>query len=162
MFSFLKKLKKVKKVPSERLKNDGSAMQIDHLFWAEKVQNVTEDGLKFAYKHMDCFFGNSETYVRNENSNVVTYMMRKLTGTHEGEMFMPDIEDMDFVIEVPSTEGGVDKYVIDIMNDFDVGTGRKETYTMEEIVTYSEKVNSARKAKAKAGAKKIAELKQKQ
>ena len=162
MFSFLKKFKIVKKVPSEKLKKDDSLIDKDFLFLAEKVQNVAEDGLGFSYKHMDCFFGNEDTYVTPENSHSDFFMMKKLTGAKQGEMFLPDIVGMDFVLEVPNGNGENDKYVIDLYAELELGDSKKSAYTLEEISAYVESVNNARKNQAREIAAKLAEPKQKQ
>lgn len=162
MFSFLKNFKKVKKVSSAKLGKDAALIDKDFLFLAEKVQNAKEDGLDFSYKHLDCFFGNEDTYVKNGNSNVETFMMKKLTGEKQGELFMPDIEGMDFVLEVPNESGAVDKYVVDIYGLIEIGDGKKTGYKLEEIEAYVQKVNEMRKLKAKTAASKLAETKQKQ
>ena len=162
MFSFLKKFKKVKRVPSERLVNDGSYVLKEHLFWAEKVQNAKEDGLEFSYKHIDCFFGNATTYVQEPNSHVETFMLKKLTGERQGEFFMPDISGMDFVMEIPNEKGENDLYVIDLYNDYVFGDKKDKYCKLEEITAQVKDENSKRIAKAKTAASKLAEAKQKQ
>lgn len=157
MFSFLKKFKKVKKAKGEFYVRDEHVFPKDYLFWADKEEKVSEDGVDFSYKHRDCFLGNADTYILDSTGSTETFGVKQITGRRNG--FYPVVFEGDFLVKIPLSQELYEEYVMDIDNDFSLGGRSSDFYAVSDIRRYADENNA--KARASAREKALSETKAK-
>ena len=157
MFSFLKKFKKVKKAKGEFCVRDEHVFPKEELFWAEKEQKVSEDGVDFSYKHKDCFLGTADEDVLKAHGVYDTFGVKRITGERSG--LCPIVFNCDFLVKIPLSQELYEEYVMDIDNDFSLGGRSSDFYAVSDIRRYADENNA--KARASAREKALSETKTK-
>ena len=146
MLSFLKKFKRVKKAKSIHEKED-CVYPKHNLFWAEKEQKVSEDGVDFSYKHKDCFWGTSDEEVLNASGVYDTFGVKRITGERSGLCSI--VFNCDFVVKIPLSQELYEEYVMDIDDDFSVDGKTSNYYSESDIRKYADSKNAQARAAAK-------------
>ena len=147
MFSFLKKFKKVKKAKGEFSVREEHVFPKEELFWAEKEQKVSEDGVDFSYKHKDCFLGTADEDVLKANGVYDTFGVKRITGERSG--LCQIVFDCDFLVKVPLSQELYEEYVMAIDNDFSVDGRTSDFYAVSDIRRYTDSKNAQTRAAAK-------------